>query len=147
MFSCSLTCLELNKTSRLLYALVCCVLGWRAEQSSVLFPLMSCPLIFPVSTAPYRNPHNLGRGVLQGTPHFKGAYLLLEIQRKCSCGSILQPQSMMGLVLLTPPCWLIKCLFGSVVSLQAFWGWLKLALTVCYSMFVSTASSHKYNLR
>jgi hypothetical protein len=76
-FSFSLTCLQLNMTSCLLYTLVCCVLGWRAGQGSVLFPLMPCSLIFPVSTAPYTNPHNLGGGVLPGTPHFKGAYLLL----------------------------------------------------------------------
>jgi len=36
-------------------------------------------LIFPVTAALHTNPHYLDWGVLLGTPHFKGAYLLLEI--------------------------------------------------------------------
>lgn len=45
---------------------------------------------------------------------------------------------MIGLVLLTPPCWLIKCFLGLVVSLEVLWGWFKLALR-----FVSIVSSRK----
>lgn len=37
-----------------------------------------------------------------------------------------------------PPCWLIKCFLGLVVSLKALWGWLKLALR-----FVSIVSSSR----
>lgn len=37
-----------------------------------------------------------------------------------------------------PPCWLIKCFLGLVVSLKALWGWFNLALR-----FVSIVSSRK----
>lgn len=37
-----------------------------------------------------------------------------------------------------PPCWLIKCFLGLVVSLKALWGWFNLALR-----FVSIVASRK----
>lgn len=72
-----LNCLQWNNTGHLRAPeLFCRLRGWTVECT---LPLMPCPLIFPVTTAPHRNPHNLCRRVLLGTPHFKGAYLLLEI--------------------------------------------------------------------
>lgn len=114
-----------------------CSAGWRAGQCSVLFPLMPCPLIFPVTTAPHRNPHNLCRGVLLGTPHFKGAYLLLEIQRKCSCGCILQPQSMTGLVLLTPPLLANKVLLRLGGFPESLMGLVQTSTQVCFHSLFS----------
>lgn len=109
-----------------------CSVGCRAGQCTLLpppHPLMPCPLIFPVTTAPHRNRHNLCRGVLPGTPHFKGAYLLLENLEKVQLW-MHPPTSINDRAAPPdpPPCWLIKCFLGSAVSWRAVWAWFKLAL-------------------